>query len=304
MTASFDNLARIWSVTNQANPVLTLRHRDWLTGARLSPDGRRVLTSTQGSEAFVWDANTGARLTPALNHRRPVHRGVFSPDSAEVLTRSADGTFRRWDANTGLPMGEPFVASPDPLRPEAAAAPSWDWFAAATGRPEVVLWHEAPWPLPVPDWLPEIAEAVAGLRLERNGVETPVLATELLRLKARFAAEKSTDPWTRWAKWFLADRSTRTIAWDSEVSVPAHVESLIAADTVESLRQAVRFAPTNALALVNLARVTLADTNNPCRRPEADFLSRRAVKFAPQSAEVKRLREEVAGRLGQTENGK
>ena len=65
-----------------------------------------------------------------------------------------------------------------------------------------------------------------------------------------------------------------------------------------------RSAPTNALALAHLARVTLADTNNPCRQPEADFLSRRAVEFAPQSAEVKRLREEVAGRLTTAESEK
>ena len=299
LTASFDNKARIWSVTNTVKPLLTFQHRERPNSARYSPDGRRVLTSTFGNAAFVWDALTGARLTPALSHRRWVHRGLFSPDSAEVLTRSDDGTFRRWDAVTGLPMGEPYLVGPSGARAEAAAASGWDWFAAATDRPEVSVWHEEPWPLPVPDWLPELAAAVAGLRLEPAGAETPVPATELLRLKARFAATNATDAWTRWGKWFLADRSTRTVAWDSDVTVPAQVESLLAADTLDALRQAVRFSPTNALALAHLARATLADTNNPCRLPEADFLSQRAVELAPGSVEVRRLRDAIAKEVQQ-----
>lgn len=295
VTAASDNTARIWSITNASQPLLVLQQRAWPTSARLSLDGRRVLTSTKGNAAFVWDADTGARLTPAMNHRHWVQRGLFSGDGSELLTPSNDGSFRRWKSGTGLPLGEPLAAAHYGMCPEIAATPTWDWFAATTGRPEVILWRQEPWPLPVPDWLPELAEAVAGLRLDANAAETPVPATELLRLKARFAAATATDPWTRWAKWFLADRSTGTVAWDTEVTVPAYVESLIAAGTVDSLRRAVRMAPTNALALAHLARATLTDTNNPCRLPEADFLSRRAVELAPQSAEVQRLREEITG---------
>ncbi|HOY57320.1 MAG TPA: protein kinase [Verrucomicrobiota bacterium] len=281
LTAAFDTSARLWSVADPAEPLMVFRHRDTLTGARLSPDGSRVLTSTSGNEAFVWDAATGARLTPPMRHRAWVHRSLFSPDGLEVLTRSDDGTFRRWHAATGLPMSEPYVVGPGQTRAEVAVAPGWDWFAAGAGSPEVAVWREERWPLPVPKWLPELAEAVAGVRFEANGVETPVPATEFLRLKAGLTNASATDPWTRWAKWFLADRGTRTVAWDSELTVPAYVESLLSENTVDALRRAVRLAPTNAPALARLARATLADTNNPCRVKEAEFLSRRAVELAP-----------------------
>lgn len=285
LTAAFDTSARLWSVAAPTEPLMVFRsvfrQTDMLTGARLSHDGSRVLTSTFGNEAFVWDAATGARLTLPMRHRAWVHRSLFSPDGLEVLTRSDDGTFRRWDAATGLPMSEPYVVGPDQTRAEVAAAPGWDWFAAGAGSPDVAVWHEERWPLPVPEWLPELAEAVAGLRLDTNGVETPITASEFLRFKARFATVTATDPWTRWAKWFLDDRGTRTVAWDSDVTVPAYVESLLAQNTVDALRKAIRLAPTNALALARLARATLADTNNPCRVKEADFLSRRAVEPVP-----------------------
>ncbi|HRZ39070.1 MAG TPA: WD40 repeat domain-containing protein [Candidatus Paceibacterota bacterium] len=217
----------------------------------------------------------------AVPPRAWVHRSLFSPDGLEVLTRSDDGTFRRWDAATGLPTSEPYVAGLQETRAEVAAAPGWDWFAAGTGRPEVAVWHEEPWPLPVPAWLPELAEAVAGVRFEANGVETPIPATAFLRLKARLTTASATDPWSRWAKWFLADRATRTVAWDSELTVPVCIESLLSEDTLDSLRRALRLAPTNALALARLARATLADTNNPCRVKEAEFLSRRVGELVP-----------------------
>jgi hypothetical protein len=70
---------------------------------------------------------------------------------------------------------------------------------------------------------------------------------------------------------------------------------------LDGLCLAVRLAPTNALVQARLARATLADTNNPCHLPEADFLSRRAMELAPQSDEVMRLREEVAGRIAKGE---
>ena len=53
--------------------------------------------------------------------------------------------------------------------------------------------------------------------------------------------------------------------------------------------------PTNGLALARLAKQVLAqsDKDNPRRVGESDFLSRHAVKLAPQDVEVAKIRAEI-----------
>jgi hypothetical protein len=55
-------------------------------------------------------------------------------------------------------------------------------------------------------------------------------------------------------------------------------------------------APTNGLAVVRLAARILEEDpkDNPRRLGEADFLSRRALQFAPNDAEVAKLRADIA----------
>jgi hypothetical protein len=172
----------------------------------------------------------------------------------------------------------------------------WDSFAAFTGSEDFQVWRETPPATPCPEWLPSLAEGVAGLRYTTDGTEQSVPAGEFLALKDKLLRSADTDSWTRWAKWFLSDVAHRTCSWDGEITVPSYVDSLLASDRLEDLRQALLLAPTNGLLLARLARRTLEETNNPCCQAEADFLSRRAVEFAPDSEEVARLRRDISAR--------
>jgi hypothetical protein len=195
----------------------------------------------------------------------------------------------------------------------AAAHPAWAWFAVADGTPRVRLWRHAAvgnglvatpssalstsLPLPCPGWFLDLAEALARRRFTLDGAEEAVESKAFFAVKARVAAAPAGDPWTRWGQWFFADRSQRALAWDSLRSSLSAADQLLAGGRFEDLRQASRLSPTNALVLARLALATLAQTNSPSRVLEADFLSRRAVDLAPQSAEVQRLREELERRL-------
>ena len=70
-------------------------------------------------------------------------------------------------------------------------------------------------------------------------------------------------------------------------------------NTLDSLQEAVRLAPTNGLAFARLAKQVLgqSEKDNPRRVGEADFFSRYAVKLAPQDAEVAKIRAEIAAQL-------
>ena len=293
LTAALDNTARIWDLTNVTTALRIFRHHDWLTAAIFSADGRLALTGTIGNEAFLWDTQTGERVGVAMPHSLWAYPVAFSPSGSEALTRE-NGFFRRWDVQTGLPLSEPY-----PIGERHVETPSlhWDFFAAFTGSEVVQVWRETPPATPCPDWFPILAEGIAGLRYTTNGTEQSVPVGEFLALKDRLLRSADTDPWTQWAKWFLSDVSHRTCSWDSELTVQSYVDSLLARDRLDDLRHALPFAPTNGLLLARLARRTLEETNNPCRQAEADFLSRRALEFAPHSAEVAHLRAEISSRI-------
>src|SRR5262249_2725100 len=109
-----------------------------------SPNGKQLLTASEGNIARVWDASTSRPVTPPLQHDGRVMYAAFNPDGRSVLTASADGTARVWDAVTGEPMTPPLrhrfgirhaAFSPDGRRVVTAGedrfARVWDVFPAA-----------------------------------------------------------------------------------------------------------------------------------------------------------------------------
>ena len=75
------------------------------------------------------------------------------------------------------------------------------------------VWEEPPLPLPVPDWLPELAEAIAGKRFNTDNAELEVPAAALPALQARLSALSPTNAWNRWARWYVADPGQRPRTW-------------------------------------------------------------------------------------------
>jgi WD40 repeat protein len=66
-----------------------------------SPDGRKVLTSSDDHTARIWDAATGKNLWVLKGHKDGLTGAEFSPDGRRVVTASWDQTARIWDAATG-----------------------------------------------------------------------------------------------------------------------------------------------------------------------------------------------------------
>jgi hypothetical protein len=102
-------------------------------------------------------------------------------------------------------------------------------------------------------------------------------------------------------KWSVSDRRTRTISPLSQEKVSEWLENRINEGTVERLRSALQVDPANARVTAHLgcclADQALEQGIDPDEarraRGEADFLTSRAVKLAPDNDEVKKLRDEV-----------
>jgi len=72
----------------------TYKGVDTLLG--LSPDGRRLASSTHGGVILLWDSATGERLATMKGHAGFVAYLAFSPDGKNVASAGADGTLKVW----------------------------------------------------------------------------------------------------------------------------------------------------------------------------------------------------------------
>jgi WD40 repeat protein len=126
---------------------------DAVSTTAFSPDGKLLLTTTQGGTARLWDVASGRPIGAPFVHQGPA-RAAFSPDSKWGLTVDG-GQGRLWDAATAEPAGAPLAHpggvlatafSPDGrLILTAGADRSARVWSADTGKPaREPVYHPAP----------------------------------------------------------------------------------------------------------------------------------------------------------------
>ena len=301
VTASSDKTARLWDARTGHPLTKPLGHHGPVHWARFSPNGEWVVTASEDNTARVWNARTGEPLTEPLRHFGHL-TALFSPDGLRVVTAGSDKTAKVWDALTGQPLAELLqAAAVSGVVPWAEFSPDGQWVVTASNDGAARLWEVPLAPVPVPAWLPELAEAVAGQRFTPQRTPEWVSPEEFMRLKQRLTKSSGTDFYPRWAKWFFADAATRTLSPSSSITVPEHVQRCLKEGTLESLQEAVRLSPTNQVALARLARELLAQdpAQHPHAQEKADAFSRRAVELAPGEPEALEIRARVLERIGE-----
>lgn len=121
LTGHPGNVARLWDVetarprcelkgpqTKPANQIGT--GCNWVTATAFSPDGKTVVTGSDGGTAYLWDMpeNQPCQLRGnTMEHQGSITDVAFSPDGMRLLTGGRDGKARLWDVATGLPIGKP-----------------------------------------------------------------------------------------------------------------------------------------------------------------------------------------------------
>ena len=66
-----------------------------------SPDGNRLVSSSEDGTIKIWDAQTGQQLLTLKGHVAWVWSVAFSPDGKRIVSGSEDGTLKVWDTETG-----------------------------------------------------------------------------------------------------------------------------------------------------------------------------------------------------------
>jgi eukaryotic-like serine/threonine-protein kinase len=332
LTSCADGKARLWDATVDYRLAATFDHPDQVLAAQFSPDGALFVTLCKDMAARVWDVASGRVIGPPVQHLAPVNWAEFSPDGRIVATASSDrsvrlrvvrtgkdlvpqlvhpagvqrvhfshcgrfaatacedGAARVWDVESGLCINNHFRHSQrlasarfnrDGTRLLTA---SFDWSAKVWDFPRVT--SEAP------EWLPALAESVAGLRIDSDGrPEMPPASEyfEMLRSAPWNAAR--TGEYGSWAAWFTADREKRksSPSGGRSVSEMAEVSSGIwkrlkdPMGTIYASRL-VQSAPTNrhphAIMAELMARI--APANSPFHLAQLEFHSRKAMEACPE----------------------
>ena len=76
-------------------------HTHYVYSVSYSPDGRKIISTSEDKTIKIWDANTGSCLQTLTGHTNGVSSVLYSPDGRKIVSASGDKTIKIWDVNTG-----------------------------------------------------------------------------------------------------------------------------------------------------------------------------------------------------------
>lgn len=193
----------------------------------------------------------------------------------------------------------------EPLRHQAEVvyaqfSPDGERVVTASEDGSARVWEVPTIPLPVPKWVPQLAEAIADQRFDERGLPHAVSFAEFQSLKESLYKSSVVDVWTRWAKWLFANPAARTLSPLATTTLPEYVNRRIQENTLDSLQEAVRLAPENGLGWARLGRAVFSqpEGENPRQAGEVAWCSLQAIRFAPDEAETWELKGDIFARSG------
>lgn len=90
---------RLWDGRSGSSIAALSGHSQELNSVQFSPDGKRVLTTSDDQTARLWESSTGALIGILKGHSGPVKKAYFSSKATVIVTTSRDRTARLWDIN-------------------------------------------------------------------------------------------------------------------------------------------------------------------------------------------------------------
>ena len=172
LTACSDRRARVYSLTTGKPLDAGFRHDDLVHDAVYDAEGARVATVSKDRSARIWNAATGELLHRPMMHESAVHRARFSPDGELLATGTVDGVARVWDIDSGLTVFAAKLHEGPIVRVEFVRAGDSLVTAGLEGSVRNTPMVSAPEESAA--WLPDLAEAIGGLRLDTEQLPQPV----------------------------------------------------------------------------------------------------------------------------------
>jgi WD40 repeat protein len=143
-----DYTVQLWDAeTNRAIGKPFNTHDWWLRTVVLSPDGKRIITTSVGGIGRLWDVATGQPIgEPFKSHQSPEPppgSAVFSRDGKRAVVPTEDKTAILWDAETAKPVGRPLKGHLDQVY-GVAFSPDGKRVVTASGDGTARVWDVEP----------------------------------------------------------------------------------------------------------------------------------------------------------------
>jgi len=202
-TACGDGIVRVWDSRTGAAAAPPMPHEDQAFDMRFTPDGRQMVSAGADVSLRVWEAATGRQLT-RIRTTGPAYETALAFADGWVTAVGDSTALRLWDVATGLPLSErlPLMGGGN----RVLIGPGDGWVAGWQNRGPAYL-YPVPRPPrgPVPVWLPDVAEATAGLRFGPQGELQIVTPGETIALANRLRGVTGPDPfWASVLRRFVA----------------------------------------------------------------------------------------------------
>jgi len=214
-TAAADGTLRLWDANTGRLKLPPIFSSDPLMSLKISPDGTLLLAGCYDGSAKVWRAQDGGLLAECWGHEDYVQGTAFDPRGTTFVTGAWDGHLRFWDVATGLPLSD-FISHGHDTIQEVEFTPDGRWVGTWSANCRLRFTPVLRATVPAPDWLPILAECLAGSRQLPNGPIQPVPASEFLALRARLQTLPGNDFYAVWARWFFSDRTERWPGFDGQ----------------------------------------------------------------------------------------
>ncbi|MCB0202238.1 MAG: PD40 domain-containing protein, partial [Anaerolineae bacterium] len=101
-----DGIIQIWNAETGKERLAFVAHPATVQWLKWSPDGQKIVSTTETGEAKIWDAASGDLLLDLYpeDFGQVVAAPGWSPDGDQLAIYSADGIITIWDAATGEPQ--------------------------------------------------------------------------------------------------------------------------------------------------------------------------------------------------------
>jgi eukaryotic-like serine/threonine-protein kinase len=158
-----------------------------------------LATASIDKSARVWKAGALHPVGVPLIHDTRVNCVRFSGDGLRLVTSTAGPLtrVRIWDVQTSQPLSDPIEWD----HPVAAVDFSSDgkWIITSAGW----KWRLYPIAGRTPEWLPELAEAIAGIQFTASGLTEPIKDERWTNLAKELRRSKGSDDLIAWGRDFL-----------------------------------------------------------------------------------------------------